>query len=206
MNNQPSVQPANIPQAPASVVIEPSKSPQKRTLFFTLAGLIFVTIVAGSLLGLYFFSSRKIKAPSWQGVKPGVSSKEEVIKTLGTPIEEKQTPLGNTLFYQSDNPVFPHTIIFDQSDAVSSIFVQVTADDQIKFSEWLKNYGQPEKEMYNSYSEFSKTYIFPQKGVAVVANKDFDQIYSVHYFKPTILESYLSQWSNYLFEKNPYLY
>ena len=199
MNNQPTqppVQPANILQ---------SSFPRRKTLFLALAGLGFMIIATGSLLAFYFFSSRKVEAPSWQGIKVSINTKKNVINTLGTPTMAKQTLLGNTLFYQSDNQVFPHTIIFDQSDIVDSIFVQVTADDPIKFSEWLESYGPPEKEMYNSYSEFTKTYIFPQKGAAVVANKDLDQTYSVHYFKPTNLKDYLSQWGSYLLEKNPYI-
>lgn len=197
-NNQGEVSP--------SAVAEPSKPPRRKALFFALGALIFMAIVTGSLLGFYFFFLRKAQVPSWQGLKAGISTKKEVIKTLGEPIEEKQTLLGKTLLYQSDNKAFPQTIIFNKKGVVTSIFVQAPADKPIKFSEWLKDYGQPEKEMYNSYSEFTKTYIFAKKGVAVVANKDFDQVYSVHYFKPTTLESYLSLWANYLFEENPYLY
>lgn len=214
MNNNQSVQPTNIPQTPLSPTeavsvppaAEPSKLPQRKTLFLALSVLIFMIIVACSLLGFYFFSSRKAEVPSWQGIKPSLTTKEEVIKTLGTPMEEKETPLGNTLLYQSDNKTLPNTIVFDEKSVVESIFVQVPADKPIKFSEWLKDYGQPEKEMYNSYSAFTKTYIFAKKGVAVVANKEADQTYSIHYFPPTTLKDYLFQWNDYLFEENPYLY
>jgi len=162
-------------------------------------------VVTSLLLGFYFFFQRRIKVPSWQNVKPG-NTKEEVIKALGTPMKEKQTLFGKTLLYQSDNKAFPNTILLDEKGVVQSVFIQVPADEPIKFSTWLKDYGPPEKEMYSSYSAFTKTYIFPKKGVAVVANKEADQIYSLHYFQPTSLEDYLSQWSNYLFEESPYLY
>lgn len=214
MNNNQPVQPVDVPQPylsmgggmPTPTVIEPSKSPRRKTLFLALGGLIFTTIVTGSLLGFYFFYSRKADILSWQSLKPGISTKREAVKVLGTPTEEKQTLLGKALLYQSDNPVFPNTLVLDEKGVVESIFVQVPVDEPIKFSEWLKDYGEPEKEMYNSYSAFTKTYISPKKGVAVVANKDFDQVYSLHYFKPTNLEDYLSRWGKYLFEENPYLY
>lgn len=212
MNNHQFTQPSDIPQRPpisteeisTPVVTEPPKPPRRKTLFLVLGGFIFTAVVAGLLLGFYFSYSRKAEVPVWQGVRPSITTKEEVIKTLGAPIKEKQTPLGNTLLYPSDNKVFPNTILFDKEDKVTSIFIQVPTNDPIKFSEWLQDYGQPKKEMYNSYSAFTKTYIFPNKGVAVVANKEADQIYSIHYFQPTNLEDYLSQWDNYLFEESPY--
>lgn len=207
MNNQLN-QPTKIPQThqPTEETSGPpkvglSRMPRKKTLFFAFWGLVFIIVITGSLL----FFQRRTKAPSWQGVRPG-NTKEEIIKVLGTPMKEEQTLLGHTLLYQSDNKAFPNTIISDEKGIVESIFVQVPADKPIKFSEWLKDYGQPEKEMYNSYSDLTKSFIFPRKGVAVVANKEADQIYSVHYFQPTNLKDYLSRYSNYLFEESPYLY
>ncbi len=141
---------------------------------------------------------------SWNNLQPGISTKKEVVDVLGPPLGEKQTQLGDTLLYQSDNEVFPHTIVFDSNEKVSSIFVQVATDEEMKFSEWIKKYGQPEKEMYNSYSLLSKTYIFSQEGIAVVANKEADLIYAIHYFKPTPLQNYLSSWGDFLSEENPY--
>jgi len=189
----------------------------KKRIILVLGGVVFATIFA-ILLYFYYFgvTSQKtvtgggVEISSWQGLekwdnlRSESSTKETVVRTLGQPVGEKQTPLGNVYTYQSDNEVFPHTVVFDKDNKVSSIFLQVPMDKQEKYSEWVAKYGQPEKEMYNSYAQFSKTYIFAQKGNAVVANEEADIIYSIHCFSPTTLQNYLSSWSEFLFEENPY--
>lgn len=211
MNNNQPIQSIQTSQTPplgetlAPSVVKFPKQSRRKVLLLILIGIGFITIT----VSVYYFYSRnlqkaKIEITSWHNLKPGISTQKEVTKTLGPVIEEKQTPLGRALLYQSDNKAFPHTVILDKHGKLSSMFIQVAVDKQMKFSEWTSNYGQPEKEMYNSYSPFTKTYVFPQKGVAVVANKEVDLVYAIHYFELTSLQNYLSEWGEFLSEKNPY--
>lgn len=210
MNNQPA-QPTSIPQTPPIPVgehltppatAELPKPPRRKIIFLALGSLILTAVLVGSLIGFYFL--RKPKAPSWNNLKPGVSTREDVIKVMGTPLKEQQLPYSLALFYPSDYEVFPNTIVLDQEDKVKSILIQVPPDEEIKLSGWIKQYDNPEKEMWNTYSAETKTYLFPKKGTVVVASEVADRILAIHYFIPMSLADYLSTWGQNLFEENPY--
>lgn len=209
LSSEPAVSPPPIIYPQSGVGISVPAAPPKKSLAKSccaVLAIVFLLIILATVVGGYLVYRRwfKTEIPNWTGLKPGVATEAEVVATLGNPLKKQEEELGTLLFYQSDLAVFPNTVVLDKDGVVSSMFVQVPLEKPLKFSDWKRKYGSFDKEMSNSYLEFSRTYIFPRQGVAVVANADFDRIYAIHYFSPTSLTNYLAQWRDYFFEENPY--
>lgn len=168
-----------------------------------ILGILSVVGIATFLF--YNFYLKPAKIPSWQGLKPGITSKQDVIKKLGEPIEKREIPYGSAYIYPSDFEVFPNVVIFDKEEKAKTFLVSVPLDEPIKFSDLVEKYGQPEKEMYNSIAWNTKTYIFAKRGLVVVANKEVDQVFQIQYLEPTTVEKYLEEWGPNLSEENPYI-
>lgn len=203
------VNPAPADYSQGGVGVAVPVAPPKRSwakVCCTVLGLVFLLITLATAVGGYFVYRRwfQTEVPDWNGLKPGIATEADVVSTLGDPLEKRETELGTLFLYPSDLAAFPNVVVLDENGVVSSIFVQTPMENPLTFSDWKRKYGSFDKEMSNRYLEFSRTYIFPRRGVAVVANAEFDRVYSIHYFSPTNLTKYLAQWGDYFFEENPY--
>ncbi|MFA5776439.1 MAG: hypothetical protein WC988_02705 [Patescibacteria group bacterium] len=180
----------------------PSKPKKAIVIGMGVIGTVCILIVV-----YFFYLAPKFKQASpssWNGIKPGVTTRESVIKKMGNPLSEKESTQGAFLQYTSEDKVFPNTVLIGQNNKVSSIFVQLSEKDNAKLSDWLKKYGKPEKEMFNYYLDGSKTYLYPNKGTTFVGVTTGDQVLSVQYYSPGSLEDYLNQWGGNFSETNPF--
>ena len=117
------------PTPPAQTVVEttpvsqsitgtPSPS-KKKPLIIVLAGLFFTALITLSLIAFCFLKIRQPAAPKWNGLQPGVSSKEDVISKLGQPNKIEELPFSTALVYPSDYEVFPNVIVLNEEEKIN---------------------------------------------------------------------------------------
>lgn len=164
--------------------------------------IIAILVLLLFVAGFVFMLKQKTQVPEWNGLQPDKSDIDEVEKKLGQPIAKETTTLGTTYFYESGNPIFPNTIVFDEEGKVELIAVQVS--EELKLSDIEKKYGHWEKEAYNTYLPRTKTYVFPKRGIAVASDVITEEVYGIQYFEPMALEEYLIKWGDFLYEENPF--
>jgi len=160
--------------------------------------IFFVILFLLSILSVIWLASLKgnkksgplptiIGAPveSFKGITPGLSNKAEVIQTLGEPI--KTTDLGQQtkLDYPSNKPTRNSEVYLQDQTAV---FVKeiVSSKDKKKPSDLTKKFGEPKYFLFGPASTSGlNLYVFPDRGIAFVANIEADYLFEIWYFPPT---------------------
>lgn len=169
-------------------------------------------IFALFLLGGWFILSRLSFPPAgadkWQSVVPGKTSKNELVRLLGKPGQETELFLGKGLNYDSGIKTIPNFVLIDQkTEKVKGIFLAISDQKRAKdLYQEMEKLGNPEKVMYSRMFQFSKIYIFVSKGVSYSANEDVKMVDGIHYYQPTTLETYLSEYSSFFANENPFRY
>lgn len=195
-------------QQPAPQVSQVKGFPWK--IINILLGVIVV--FALFLLGVWFIFPRFVSSPAgtekWQSIIPGKTSKTEAVRLLGKPQGENEFPFGKGLTYESGIKTIPNTIIIDQkSDQVKGVFLTVSDEKKAKdFYQEMQKLGNPEKVMYSRMLQFSKIYIFASKGITYSADEITKMVDGIHYYQPTTLETYLSEYGSYFASENPFRY
>lgn len=190
--------------SPTPPIAEKTKT--KLGMIHLVLGMVAVVLISG---GIFLFLRSQESSLStislWGEIKPGIVSREEVIQKLGGSAKTVRQEESEVLTYPSENDLLPNLIFINtQTNKVDLIIKHVDEKENLRFPDFTKTYGQPEKEMYNRYGFFSKTYIWASKGVAAIGNKNTDQVFEVAYFTPMTLADYLQKYGQGLSEENPY--
>lgn len=131
-------------------------------------------------------------APVWNELMPGTTTSEEVKQKLGEP--ESVIPENNNLKFlyprQGGGP--EHEIILEET-TVALVKDRILGEGNI--TSFRQRYGKEDAEFWGEHKTVGfKTYVWPTKGVAVVAHSDTGSIYEAWYFKPIIMEQFLTTW------------
>lgn len=129
----------------------------------------------------------------FQKIIPGVSSKDDVISLLGTPLVER----GNTIEYKSSSPNFNHQVIFDQ-EKVSFVkeIVTLKEKDTKKAQDIIKIYGEPKKMLYGPDAEAGfYLFVYPESGVAYIGHPESGMLLEIWYFPPTTTEDFINKYA-----------
>jgi len=129
----------------------------------------------------------------YQKIVPGVSSKNEVISQLGTPLIEE----GNTIEYKSSSPNFNHQIIFDQ-EKVSFVkeIVTLKEKDTKKTQDIIKVYGEPKKMLYGPDAEAGfYLFVYPENGIAYIGHPESGMLLEIWHFPSTDTENFISKYA-----------
>jgi len=197
--SQPATNNISQPSSPVNQV-------SRATFWLKIQALIGVLLGLPVLIWFILRLNSPTKISSWNDIIPGQTTKIEVINKLGNPLEEKAESFGQIMTYDSGIKALPNTIIYDTTTGkVSGTLITVSDKAQAEnfYQEMLK-LGKPEKIMYSKYLQFSKIYIFAQKGISYSANETTKTVDAIHYFQPTTLDKYLSQFGGFFSEDNPY--
>lgn len=169
-----------------------------------VAGLAILLLTVWFLMTKFSLSSGPVK--TWNNITPGITTKSEVVSRLGSPQQEKVEDLGNLLLYDSGTPSFPNVVISDEkSGKVLGELVSVTNETEgKKYYQEMLSLGKPEKIMFSTYQQFSKIFIFSQKGITYSTNEATKTVDAVHFYVPTTLSDYLSRYGKFYSEKDEY--
>lgn len=158
--------------------------------------LIALALTATFLgIGKIYLSLKPANVPvyenTWNGITPGQSSLDDLNK-FGQPVSSEQIG-GSTVFsYNSEVGDLKHQVYSDEN-RVGLIKEQVWGKENLET--YKTKYGLPEGEYFGDYGESNyKVYLYPTKGLAVIAHIEDGFILEKWYFEPMSLQDFLASW------------
>lgn len=162
--------------------------------------LIFLGIVTISLISITIYSLFKtpIKTSgdtppqniAWNGITPGLSTREDVLSKLGTPIETNITDNAEVLKYSSSSIYIPHQIHI--SNGITKLIQEQNFENiEGKLFDIINTYGQPEAIVYGKHGKIALGHFWGTKGLLVFANNIDGNVLESWYFPPQTLEVFL---------------
>lgn len=162
----------------------------------TIFGLFFIVLIIMIFMYLKPKSNEVIKTNetttipeiTYNNLKLGTSSRNDVIKEIGQPQKETVEENNTTIEYTTKNPNFNDQFIID-GGKLNFVKKIITVDDTIKTIEMDKEYGEEEKILYGVGSGFGLyLYCYPSKGVAYLGHKKSGYMTEIWYFESTTYE------------------
>jgi hypothetical protein len=138
-----------------------------------------------------------------EGITPGTTTRTEVVALLGEPLAAKPDGDYETLLYASPLPRQYNSIIV-QNQVVVLVSVVLDDGNPLALSAILAQYGKPAQTTYSNYLQGSMTYIYPDKGQAIVASSEVDAVFIRQCFVPMALEEYMNSWGSSLPAEDPF--
>ena len=136
-------------------------------------------------------------------VVPGSTTRAQVTAALGEPVQSRQEGEFENLYYPSAVPK-----MFDVVTLKDQVVVRVVAHHGEKhplgWSEVLARHGEPAHQAYSDFSQGSRTYSFPEKGLAYIANPELDVVLARWCFPPMGLDAFLAEYGSVLLEEDPF--
>ncbi len=161
--------------------------------------IIFLFVVA-AIAAFLFLKNRKASPPSitiptarttYKSLAPGVSTRDEVVAALGTPLNATSSPV---LDFKSSNPNLPHTVSIEKNTAVF-IKEQITLEDEITKEGLIQLWGEPKETLFGPYSVNGfNLYVYPDKGVAFLGHVTGSGVLEIWYFPPTTIDDFIQTW------------
>lgn len=132
---------------------------------------------------------------TYNELTPGTSSKEEVLSRMGTAIKAKLDGNMETYEYLSSNPNFNSEVIIIDN-RLSYLKVVYTNKDNKYKEDFVSLYGNPENILYGpDYSVGYTLNTYPSKGIAFISHTNSFRVSEVWYFKPVLLEDFMSNYA-----------
>jgi len=163
----------------------------KRYWYFAVLGFLVVVLGVSKIL---FKTTAPIIIPenSWQGITPGTTTTEDLKKQLGEPLKTTQINGKNVYLYPSDTENWENEVTVTDEQKVETIKRYFPSKEE-NYTSFINQYGPYDYEFFGpSYQAGFSVFVFLNKGVVVVANKESDLVLEVWYFQPTTLEEFLS--------------
>lgn len=161
--------------------------------------VLLLAVTAAVAFG-FFFGKRPLPAPpapepaegvTWQGVRPGTTTKDELVGLLGPPASRSATGNTEMLFYPSTNQYWRHQVAV-RGNSVGFVREYVFAPADTSFKNRLKNFTTVPVRLYGPDSLLGVfAFVFLDQGVGFVANEGKDRVYEVWYFTPLPLRDFL---------------
>lgn len=127
---------------------------------------------------------------SFRSVIPGKTTREQIIKLLGNPVDTKQNPQETTLYYPSSGPERNTAIILNNYQVVILIIEPVYI--QIEYDAFARNFQNSELVLYGPFAPLGfNLYVNTQEGAAYLANPIRKIIYERWYFPLTSAAEFL---------------
>lgn len=144
-------------------------------------------------------------SPTWHGITPGQTSKQEVLRILSEPNTIKTWDNLESMHYFMYN-IFTDTFyrVVIQDGVVDMLYVESEDGDQEKAQiECMRCYNDgPENESVHQEGSISVTIeLYPRCGIAFV--REGPKTIGTQYFVPMTLEEYRSRWGRYFPEDDP---
>ena len=125
----------------------------------------------------------------------GVSTRNDVIKEIGSPQKEYITGGTTYIEYETNNPNYNDQFLIT-NDKLSFIKKIVTLNDETRLIDLENKYGTAELVMYGPGSGIGLyLYAHPSIGVAYLGHKKSGYLNEIWYFEPTNIESFKSNFA-----------
>jgi hypothetical protein len=168
----------------------------KKSVLFIIALVLTVGIAA-------FFTvqqGRKAVPPTppppaanaWRGVEPGVSTTENLMSAIGTPLSSVQNGTTTTYLYPSANQYWRNEVDA-QNNSVAFIRERIFPPSDTSLKSLTAKITEKPVQLYGpDFQSGTLLYVYPASGVAFLASSFQDTAYQVWYFIPTTLEGFLA--------------
>jgi len=138
------------------------------------------------------------------GVIPGKTTRAEITQLMGEPATTELAEDGTEfLYYKSAVEEVPDFIQIRQD--VAEVVSALNRDAQVNLASITEKFGEPEQITYSYFSQGAYTYLYPQKGFALIGEPEGGQVYWLECFISMTLEDYLAGLGSSLPSENPYI-
>lgn len=139
-----------------------------------------------------------------RGVLPGKTTRNELLAQLGNPLATDQEGGFEILSYAA--PIYGQLNSVTLQNGVVVLVTAIQAANQpLRWSEVKAQHGEPAYAAFTNYQQGSKIYAFPTKGLAFVADGQFDAVFIRQCFLPMSLENYMLAYGNSLPTEDPFI-
>lgn len=131
----------------------------------------------------------------YKNLEIGKSTRNDVIREIGAPQKEFSENGSTIIEYQTRNPNYndQYVIINNSLDFVREI---ITIDNPIRISDIENKYGDESTILYGPGSGISfYLYVYLKNGVAYIGHKESGRIIEIWYFKPTDIDSFITNYA-----------
>lgn len=133
-----------------------------------------------------------INQVAWRGVAPGKTAVGELGDRLGPPLNIEPSRGGSTLYYPSTSGNWP-TAVVESRGVVRFVREHVFAPADTSYANRVRSFLEGPVVLYGPEFESGRNlYVFPGRGIALLANKDANYVFEVWYFQPSTLEALLT--------------
>lgn len=139
-------------------------------------------------------SSTQIAAPSWQGITPGQTTKEEVLRILGQPNTIQTYGDLQSLNYYPKAWVGHNYRVVVRNNVVQLVIVN-EGDTNQRLSDLVGENGIFEALVEHPGAWYTDVYVLASRGLAAAGVRDFR--ISTEYFVPMSTDEYLKSWGQY---------
>lgn len=139
-----------------------------------------------------------------KGIFPGKTTRTEVLTLLGNPLATQQVTGQETLSYASAIYGQLNSIVI-QNEVVVYLNVIQAEENLPKWSAIKAQFGEPAHTSYSNYSEGTKTFAFPERGLSVIADPKMDIVFIQNCFAPMPLDNYMLAYGNFLPSEDPFI-
>lgn len=140
----------------------------------------------------------------FDSIKPGDSNRAIVEKSLGRPLSSDPMEGGTIDKYRSDNKYWTNDVHYE-GDAVRLTIKKILPPQDFSFSRRTSKIGELPIPLYGDDSNIGIIlYVYPQAGIAILANKEQDIMYEEWKFVSVDISSFLRfpEARGYSLEKN----
>ncbi len=138
------------------------------------------------------------------GIVPGKTTRAEITQLMREPVTTELAEDGTEfLYYQSAVEEVPDTIQIRQD--IAEVVSALNRDAQVNLASITEKFGEPEQITYSYFSQGAYTYLYPQKGFALIGEPEGGQVYWLECFNSMSLEDYLSRLGSFLPFEDPYI-
>ena len=138
------------------------------------------------------------------GIVPGATTRDEVVALLGEPAGTDNSAGVEILFYSSPVGGVFNSISL-QNETVAMLSVILGENNLLNWSTIQEEYGEPIHTTYSNYLQGSMTYIYPEQGLAFVADKGMGVVFIKQCFIPMSIDDYLKTWGASLPTQDPFI-
>jgi len=182
-----------------------------RTLLGFLLVTVSIVLLPSCMEERTAFPTPMASPPTWRGITPGVTTEQQVVILLGQPARKEQVSEFTCFVYPSEIGVnaWPHKVYL-ANGIVYRIKenVPISREKYISLSVFIERYGDPQKVTWAALWPQTRTFVFPEHGISVVADHVGEpperyRVWQIDYFVPMSLESYMRIWGKFLPKENP---
>lgn len=137
------------------------------------------------------------------GIFPGTTTRDEVVALLGDPLAVEPEGGIETLLYASPLRGQFNSIAL-QNQVVALVSIVLGEDNPQAWSDVKAQYGEPAHTAFSNYLQWSMTYVYPDRGLAFVADEGLDAVFIRDCFVPMSLEDYMNTWGKSLPAEDPF--